>query len=74
MGRAQRSWDFGKEVNPTAGEGFRLGMELDGCQNAVESFMLELVTCGEHHVGLHDVETAVALHGVVMLFERAADL
>lgn len=56
-GRAQRPWAFGKEANPIAGEGLRLGMELDGCQNAMESFMMWLVTCGEHHVGWLDVET-----------------
>lgn len=40
VGRAQRSWVFGKEVNPFAEEALRLGMELHGCQDAVESFML----------------------------------
>lgn len=73
VGRAQRSWAFGKEVNLIAREGLSLGMELDGCQNAVESFMLQLVACGGHYVGSLDVETAVTLHGVVMLFKRTAD-
>lgn len=39
---------FGKEISPIALEGLSLGLEPNGCQDPMESFVLQLGVCGGH--------------------------